>query len=71
MLTTRSNSKNNEDTNKIIPIVCGVVIDGNEKKNSHLTSEDFLKKREEDMHLMANFKYGVRVKNDTVIKLYH
>jgi len=32
MLTTRSNSKNNEDTNKIIPIVCGVVIDGNEKK---------------------------------------
>jgi hypothetical protein len=41
------------------------------KKNSHLTSEDFLKKREEDMHLMAIHKYGVRVKNDTVIKLYH
>jgi uncharacterized surface protein with fasciclin (FAS1) repeats len=61
MLTTRSNTKNNEDSEKLIPILCGVVA---EKK---INAEEFLKKRQEDMHLMAVHKYGVRVKNDQVI----
>lgn len=61
ILTTRSNIKNNEDSEKLISILCGVV---DSKQNN---AEDILKKRQEDMHLMAVHKYGVRVKNHEVI----
>lgn len=66
MLTTRSNSKNNEDSNKFNSIVCGVVIDDKKCGKSQLSEDDFIKKRQEDMHLIAIHKYGLRVKNDSV-----
>jgi hypothetical protein len=62
LLTTRSNSKNNEDSKKI-KIQCGVVID---EMSANSDADNYLKKRQEDMHLIAIHKYGMRVKNDEV-----
>ncbi|KAL7034679.1 hypothetical protein ACKWTF_008053 [Chironomus riparius] len=67
LLTTRSNFKrDNECTNSDITIVCSVVrdMDRNNKKISHQSADDYMKKRIDDMHLMALHKYGVRIKSD-------
>jgi len=67
LLTTRSNfKKDNDYLESDITVLCSVVrdMDKNNKKISHQSQEDYLKKRIDDMHLMALHKYGVRIKSD-------
>lgn len=68
LLTTRSNLKNEENPNNAKVIICAVVCNNDEgdKKISHADAEGYLKKRQDDMHLIALHKYGVRIQNDTV-----
>lgn len=66
-LTTRSNLKVDDNYREFIPIICGVVCDQKEsKKTSQMEAEEYLMKRQNDMHLIAIHKFGVRVKNDKV-----
>ncbi|XP_070499270.1 uncharacterized protein [Chironomus tepperi] len=67
LLTTRSNfKKDNDCLDTDITVLCSVVrdMDKNNKKISHQSTNDYLKKRIDDMHLMALHKYGVRIKSD-------
>lgn len=68
LLTTRSNFKKDNDglDSNIITVLCSIVrdMDRNNKKISHQSADDYLKKRIDDMHLMALHKYGVRIKSD-------
>jgi arginyl-tRNA synthetase len=67
LLTTRSNFKKDDDYSESdITVLCSVVrdMDKNNKKISHQSAEEYLKKRIDDMHLMALHKYGVRIKSD-------
>lgn len=65
LLTTRSNLKDEENPSNAKVIMVGVVCDI-DKKISHADVENYLKKRQDDLHLIALHKYGVRVQNDTV-----
>lgn len=65
LLTTQSNNKKG-DFESNITVLCSVVRDNNtqNRKISHQSAEEYLKKRSDDMHLIALHKYGVRIKSD-------
>lgn len=71
VITTRSNFKANESVknSNVKIILCGVVCN-NDKKMSVTTAENYLKMRQDDMHLIALHKYGVRVKDNVVINIF-
>lgn len=69
LLTTRSNLKADESDKDFKSIVCAVVCDKDEKskKISRIEASNYLaQQRQNDMHLIAVHKFGVRVKNDEV-----
>ncbi|XP_063705136.1 uncharacterized protein LOC134834417 [Culicoides brevitarsis] len=63
-LTTKSSAIVASDTRKI---VSGIVVDPkNGNKLAAVTTDDYVKKRSTDMQLMAQHKYGLRVRNEAV-----
>lgn len=68
LLTTRSNLKADEKDKAFKSIVCAVVYDEDEncKKTSCVEALNYLEKRQNDMHLIAVHKFGIRIKNDKV-----
>jgi hypothetical protein len=66
LLTSRSNLKASDSDKELKPIVCAVVCDDGGKKTSQLEAEKYLENRQNDMHLIAVHKFGLRVKNDKV-----
>lgn len=68
LVTSKSNlCKQHSQTNRTL-LTCGAVLSPSEKKISHLSSNDYIEKRCEDMHLISIHKYGVRVENDEDFK---
>jgi hypothetical protein len=69
LFTTKSNAspQDNQRNDKKV-IICGVILDPTSKKTSSVTSEDYIKMRCDDMHLIAIHKYGVRAKDDAALQ---
>lgn len=59
-------TKRNSDTD----ILCGNVLNENGKKDSTTSAEELIRKRSADMRLMAEHKYGLRVKSSELWKEY-
>lgn len=68
LISTKSNKKKEEeslDSTKVI--LCGVVTDPkNGNKLAEISAEEYKKKRANDVNLMAQHKYGLRVKNEKI-----
>lgn len=58
--------KDDENTSRTL-LTCGPVINPADKKISTLSTDDYIKRRREDMHLISIHKYGMRVKSDETL----
>jgi hypothetical protein len=66
LISSKSNKKKEDITSEPYKLIlCGVVTDPkNGNKLAEITAEEYTKKRANDVNLMAQHKYGLRVKNE-------